>query len=169
MSTNDEKTEKEDIQKRATNAIEEARMVIPGIQALFGFQLVAGFNQKFQELSESLQKLHFAALVLIATAIALIMAPAAYHRLVEQGGVSKFFVHLASTLIPLAMLPLMLAICTDVFLLGHLILRDDVISVWVAGLLMGLFAVLWFCFHSSQEWSSRLDIDRLCPVLGSGD
>ena len=28
-------------------ALEEARMVLPGIQALFGFQLIAVFNQRF--------------------------------------------------------------------------------------------------------------------------
>src|SRR6476659_8009377 len=31
--------DKEELDKRAQNAIEEARMVLPGIQALFGFQL----------------------------------------------------------------------------------------------------------------------------------
>ncbi|TLG71825.1 hypothetical protein [Methylocystis sp. B8] len=34
-------------QKLARGAIEEARMVLPGIQALFGFQLIAVFNNRF--------------------------------------------------------------------------------------------------------------------------
>ena len=32
-------------EKMAREAIEEARMVLPGIQALFGFQLIAVFSQ----------------------------------------------------------------------------------------------------------------------------
>src|ERR1041384_8144405 len=84
------------VEKMAQEAIEEARMVLPGIQALFGFQLIAVLNERFRQLSDTHQHYHFVAIVLIAIAIALIMAPAAYHRQVEPGTVSRFFVKLAS-------------------------------------------------------------------------
>jgi hypothetical protein len=86
-------------EKLAFAAIEEARMVLPGIQALFGFQLIAAFSDRFHELEPQVQALHFLALVLIAVAIAIIMALAAYHRLVERGSISAFFVRLASGLL----------------------------------------------------------------------
>jgi hypothetical protein len=66
------------LEKLAQEAVEEARMV--GIQALFGFQLIAVFNESFRRLDPGLQLLHFAAIVLVALSIALIMTPAAYHR-----------------------------------------------------------------------------------------
>ena len=31
-------------------ALDEARMILPGVQALFGFQLIAVFNQRFDDL-----------------------------------------------------------------------------------------------------------------------
>ena len=65
----------------AQEAIEEARMMLPGIQALFGFQLIAVFNERFHQLTEADQVLHYIALLLVALAIAIIMTPAAYHRL----------------------------------------------------------------------------------------
>ena len=34
----------------AREAIEEARMVLPGIQALFGFQFITVFNERFRQL-----------------------------------------------------------------------------------------------------------------------
>jgi hypothetical protein len=52
-------------------------MVLPGIQALFGFQLVAVFNQRFTELSNFVQLTHFAALMLTAQAILFVLTPAA--------------------------------------------------------------------------------------------
>ena len=67
----------------ARAAIEEARMVTPGIQVLFGFQLVAAFNERFRQLGPIEQALHFVALVLVALSVALIMTPAAYHRISE--------------------------------------------------------------------------------------
>ena len=54
-----EDLKREDLEKIAQVAIEESRMVLPGIQALFGFQLIAGFNQRFQELPGAEQSLHY--------------------------------------------------------------------------------------------------------------
>src|SRR3954466_6629561 len=70
-------------------ALDEARMILPGIQALFGFQLVAVFNQRFADIfDEPGQLLHLAALVLVALSCALAMTPAAVHRQVHRGRVS---------------------------------------------------------------------------------
>ena len=140
-SADTEKTE-----KMAMAAIEEARMVLPGIQALFGFQLIAAFNAAFQKLEPQEQILHFVALVLVALAIAIIMTPAAYNRLVERGSLSDFFVRLASWLIAAAMLPLMIALCVEVYLLGRLILHRQWICVAVAVVLLIIFACLWYVF-----------------------
>ena len=121
-------------------------MVLPGIQALFGFQLIAAFNETFRQLEPLEQTLHFGALILVALAIAIIMTPAAYHRLVERGSVSDFFVRLASWLVAAAMLPLMIALCIEVYLLGRIILHQEWICVVVAVFLLIVFSGLWFFF-----------------------
>lgn len=57
--------------------LEECRMVLPGVQALFGFQLIAVFNTAFSDkLSHGEQSVHLLALALVAIAVALIMSPA---------------------------------------------------------------------------------------------
>jgi small basic protein len=136
----------ESLEKRAQAAIEEARVVLPGIQALFGFQLIAGFNQGFSQLPVPEQYLHYASLVLVAVAIAIIMTPAAYHRIVEQGSVSLFFVRLISWLIAAAMVPLMLALSFEVYVVGIVILKTRMLSAGIAGALVLLLAALWFGF-----------------------
>jgi hypothetical protein len=136
--------DKEELDKRAQNAIEEARMVLPGIQALFGFQLVAVFNQRFPQIPMQQQMLHYAALLLIAVAIGLIMAPAAYHRIVEEHSVSRFFIQLASVMIATSMLPLLTAISFEIYILGHLILDNDQASFWVAVATAAFLATLWY-------------------------
>jgi Family of unknown function (DUF6328) len=98
--------------------LSEARMVLPGIQALFGFQLIAVFSDRFAELPERLQYLHLGATVLVTVAVALIMAPAAYQRISERKFVSAAFIRLGSILISLAMGPLALAIAAGVYLLA---------------------------------------------------
>ena len=121
-------------------------MVLPGIQALFGFQLIAVFNERFKELTEDERLIHFSATVLVTIAIALIMTPAAYHRLAEQTTISKFFVLLASWLIAAAMVPLMLGLTLEVYLLGLLVIGDSKTSLAVSTALFGVFSLLWFVF-----------------------
>lgn len=145
----------EKIEKLAIAAIDEARMVLPGIQTLFGFQLIAAFNERFRELDPPQQVLHFVALILVALAIAIIMTPAAYHRLAERGSISKFFVRLASSLIAIAMLPLMLALCIEVHLLGRVILQREWISAAISIILLIAYAGLWYGFPFAMRRSRR--------------
>jgi Family of unknown function (DUF6328) len=77
------------LEEETRTVIGEARMVLPGIQAFFGFQLIAVFNNRFQDLTHTEQVLHLIALLLLAVSIALIMTPAAYHRIAERGMVSR--------------------------------------------------------------------------------
>src|ERR1700736_3545973 len=79
------------LEEEIRTVIEEVRMVLPGIQAFFGFQLIAVFNNRFQDLTHTEQVLHLIALLLLAVSIALIMTPAAYHRIAERGMVSRPF------------------------------------------------------------------------------
>src|SRR5205814_5379235 len=84
----------------ATHLLEECRMVLPGIQALFGFQLIAVFNEGFGEkLSHAEQWLHLVAILLTVLSMALVMTPAALHRQTEPKEVSERFVWIASNMV----------------------------------------------------------------------
>jgi len=81
-----EELKKESLEQEASHILEEARMVGPGLQALFGFQLIAVFNSRFSsDLSAEEQGLHLAAIIPVAVSLLLIMAPAAYHRQANAG------------------------------------------------------------------------------------
>jgi hypothetical protein len=94
------------------------------------------------------------------------MTPAAYHRQVEPGTVTEVFVKLASWFVTAAMVPLMRAVCLEVYRLGHMVLGGKGISLAVAGMLFMLFAGLWFVFpqvmrrrrgsHRPSAWSNRV-------------
>ncbi|HTD85488.1 MAG TPA: DUF6328 family protein [Candidatus Binatia bacterium] len=132
------------LSRAAQYLLEECRMVLPGIQALFGFQLVVVFNPGFsQKLSESQQQLHLVAVALIACAIALIMAPAAYHRQRGPQQVTGRFIRLASNLLLASMVPLAVGICIEFYLVGHVIYPGPLIRV-AAGTLFALIVILWF-------------------------
>lgn len=135
---------RETLEEEATHVTDEARMVLPGVQAVLGFQLIAVFNQRFQDLSAGEQLLHLAAFLLTALAMGLVMTPAAYHRQVERGRVSRRFIDLSSTLLMLAMLPLIAGVCLDTYLIARLILKVQGLAVTVAVVTALLLAGLWY-------------------------
>jgi hypothetical protein len=128
----------------AKHVLQECRMVIPGIQALFGFQLIAVFNQGFDEkLSNVGQNVHLAAMTLTALSMAIVMSPAALHRLAEPKQVSERFLWLASNLILAGMVPLAVAIGLDSYVVASIVLGRELPAVVVGIVLMVVFAWLW--------------------------
>src|SRR3954453_7144417 len=92
-----EEHEEVKLSQAATYLIEECRMVLPGVQAIFGFQLIAVFNQRFpDDLPEPVQYLHFVSLTLVALAAALVMTPAALHRITGVQHVTRNFLEISS-------------------------------------------------------------------------
>ena len=136
--------QKEPLSEVASHLLEECRMVLPGIQALFGFQLMAVFNAKFWDLIYFHRVLHLLAIGLVAIAVALVMTPAAYHRLALQNSVSQFLIDFSSRLLLYSMFPLMLGMCLDFYLFSSMILSNVWWGVGLSLVLMGVFGSLWF-------------------------
>ena len=134
-----------DLPTSVSNMLEEARMLLPGSQTLFGFQLIVVFNQSFGErLSTVEQYLHLAATLLTVVAIALLMAPAAYHRQVEPQSVSLHFLGMASRELTWGAVPLVISLCFGVYLVTTLIATNPVVALGPTGLLLADFGVLWY-------------------------
>ena len=140
----DEKVHHETLEEEATHITDECRMVLPGVQAILGFQLMAAFNERFDQFSRGEQVVHLVAFLLVMAAMGLIMAPAAYHRQVERGRVSRTFVNLSSRLLTLAMLPFLAGVCLDAYLVARLILGETRPSLLVAIGTLVILAGLWF-------------------------
>jgi hypothetical protein len=138
------KVERIELDTATTHILEECRMVLPGIQALFGFQLIAVFNQGFGEkLSQVEQLVHLSALVLTVLATVLVMTPAALHRQAQPMEVSERFVWLGSNLILAAMYPLAVAVALDVYVVTSVISKSDKTGVLVAIAVLLVFIAFW--------------------------
>ena len=128
----------------ASHLLEECRTVLPGMQALFGFQLIAVFNTVFGErLSSTERIIHLTAVGLVTIAIALVMAPAALHRQTEPMAVSRRFIRISSWLLMASMAPLAISISLDVYLVARLIVGSRSVAAIVAGSLLGVFVACW--------------------------
>jgi len=126
--------------------LDECRMVLPGIQALFGFQMVAVFNGEFKKLTPAQQQIHIGAIALVVIAIGLLMAPASLHRQVEPRTASERFLNVASRMLLAAMVPLALGITIDVYLVAQVVWQDAAVSITLSVALLLLLAMLWFVY-----------------------
>src|SRR5947209_15252512 len=127
----------------AKNLLEECRIILPGIQALFGFQLVVVFQPSFeQKLSPLEQQLHLLALAFGAVAGAVLMTPAAYHRQTGPREVTAGFITVSTRLLMASMPLLALGICLDFYLIARLVLGGA--GAFPAAVVFALFVGLWF-------------------------
>jgi hypothetical protein len=147
-----EEVVKESLKEEMDHLLEEARMLLPGIQALFGFQTIAVFNDRFSDLPMFVKDAHLAGLGLVVLAIALVITPAAYHRMAEPGCISERTIRWASRLICGGLAPLACGLSLDVFVVIY-----SVTTSWPASITGGIAALmilmgLWFAFPLAYRW-----------------
>jgi hypothetical protein len=133
----------ETLEEEATHVTDECRMILPGVQAILGFQLIAVFNARFDQFNEVEQLVHLVAFLLVMSAMGLIMAPAALHRQAERGRVTRRFVNLASVLLTVAMVPFLMGVSLDTYLVARLVSTQIPISLFIAAGTFIVLACLW--------------------------
>ena len=139
------------LSQAASYLIEECRMVLPGVQAIFGFQLIAVFNERFaDDLPEPVQWLHFGSLTLVALAAALVMTPAALHRITGVQHVTRAFLERSSTLLLASMGILAVGLGCDYFVVGWLVFESALPAV-AAAVLLAILSILWYFYPRAQR------------------
>jgi len=133
-----------DLSTRIRHVLTEARVVLPGAQALLGFQFAAVLTEAFEKLPKMSQYVHLASLGLIAVCIVLLMAPAAYHRIVERGEDTNRVHTFSSVMVVCALIPLALGISGDVYVVLVKVLQSTTAALALSGISLMFFYVLWF-------------------------
>lgn len=103
------------LKDKVQNALNEGRMLILGSQVLLGFQFRSVFEPGFEKLPEHSQYLKLVGLALLLIAIALLMWPASYHRIVAEGEDTEDVHSFTTGVMDWALLPFALA--ASVFML----------------------------------------------------
>lgn len=124
----------------------EARVIIPGAQALLGFQFVVVFVRSFGELPGWVKATHAFGLGAVALSVVLLMTPAALHRIAYAGESSQTFFRVGSALVIGAGVPLALGIASDICVVGFKITGDTWLAAWSGGLSLLVLMTFWFFY-----------------------
>ncbi len=134
------------LQVKIEQLLIEARVVLPGAQALFGFQLAIVLTRAFEQLPKTSMVVHAASLFLVAVAIVMLMALAPYHRIVYAGEDTEDMHRVGSALVMGATLPLGLGMAGDVYVVIAKISGSFAIGSVTGGSAFVLLTVLWYIY-----------------------
>jgi hypothetical protein len=143
---NEPEHEKTSLADKVKEVLTEGRIVLPGAQALLGFQLSVFFTDAFDKLPRQSQTLHLAALSCVGLTAILLMTPPAYHRIVEKGEETEHFHRVANWFVVSAMVPLALGITIDFYVVLKKVTHSAGLSLGVAAVVLALFYGFWFVY-----------------------
>jgi Family of unknown function (DUF6328) len=122
----------------------EARLIIPGGQALLGFQFIAMLTSGFDRLPASAKVVHAAALCLIGMNVIVTMTPAALHRLSFGGEDSQRFLRIGSIMVTIAPAFLAAGISAEIYVVFLKALTSAQIAVMASIATAIALVALWY-------------------------
>jgi amino acid transporter len=144
--------------------LQEIRVAQTGVQILFAFLLTLAFTNRFESVTQFQRVVYVITLLLCAAATALLIAPAAFHRVVYRRRLKQHLVRVANRLalaglgfLVLAMVSAMLLILDVVTGPGWAFSLVAVVLIW--------FMTWWFIV----PYRSRLRHPPLDPELDEED
>jgi hypothetical protein len=137
-----EMSNKTPLKTKIEQMLTEARVIIPGGQALLGFQLVATLTKAFNELPALFKYVHCVGLCAVALSVVLLMTPAAVHRLAFEGEDDSEFFKIGSRLVIAASIPLAIGISSDVAVVFFKTTESTAVALGAGA--AALFALLGF-------------------------
>lgn len=142
--TKESEMEPTKLSKKIDHALIECRVVLPGSQALLGFQLITTLMTSFTELPPASKIVHFASLASVAISVVLLMFPAAYHRIAENGDFTERLLSKASAAIIAALAFLAVGMSGDFYVVVQKVTGSAAIAGVAGGATLLVFAIAWF-------------------------
>jgi hypothetical protein len=132
------------LEERIEQVLTEARVVLPGAQAMLGFQLAMMLMDAFEKLSSAARAIHFVSLCLIALATLFLMAPPAFHRLAERGEDTERLERFASAMVLAAMAALAAGLSLELAVVTERWNGSLSLGLTLAAISFGALAGGWF-------------------------
>jgi hypothetical protein len=148
--------EGERLDRELIELLNELRVIMPGVQVLFGFLLTVPFQQGFEKIDAFQRDVYFVTLLLTAVAAAFLMAPSAFHRLTFRAGQKPYLLKLGTRQTIVGLGALALAMNGTLLLLTDILFHSLTVAITVA-CSATLFAWLWFGLALRRLASGRTE------------
>ena len=136
-------TEEERLDRNLGELLGELRVALPGVQVLFAFLLVVPFNARFSTLTSGQKHLYLSSLLFAGVASALLIAPAAQHRLTFRRQDKRYLVLTANRLSIVGLGCLAIAMTTSIALVTDVVFGGTT-AIAASAAIGLLFLALWY-------------------------
>ena len=133
-----------DLKDRINQMLTETRIVLPGVQALLGFQYAAYLTEPFKALEPSGRALHTAALFFLLASMILLMAPAPFHRIAENGEDTERACRVGVRLTLSGLALLGAALACDVYVAVLIVSASSSLAAALASAAAAILLIAWF-------------------------
>jgi O-antigen/teichoic acid export membrane protein len=133
----------ERLARNVNELLQELRVAQTGVTFLFGFLLSVAFTEHYARASGFEQVVHLIAVLFATAAVALLTAPAAWHRMLFRRGRRPEILRAANVLAVSGLACLAIAMTATVLLLFKVV-AGPAIGAIVATVTALMFALLWF-------------------------
>jgi hypothetical protein len=123
--------------------LQEVRVAQTGVQILFAFLLTLAFTARFKTITPFQRDIYVTTLMLSAAATALLIAPAAFHRVVYRRRLKQHLVHAANKLALAGLVVLLLAMISALVLILDVVTGLSTAAILASGMLAWFFT-WWF-------------------------
>src|SRR5919112_2001873 len=123
--------------------LQEVRVVLTGVQLLFGFLLTLAVSDRFRSIDPTMKTLYVGVLLTAALTIGLLVAPVCYHRRVFQRGRKQELVRASHRLVTAGLATMWLTVLGAVVLVLALVLHTA-IALLLARAVGAALAALWW-------------------------
>lgn len=134
------------LEDKITNLIIEGRIVLPGVQALLGFQFAAYLTEGFAKAPAGARLAHSVSLGLLLLSMVLLMTPAPFHRLAEHGQDTERVYRVGSAMVLTGLAALLFGVAGDVYVAIDVIFRRTDLALFGAGGAAALALTVWFVY-----------------------
>jgi amino acid transporter len=131
------------LDRELNELLQELRVTLPGVQVLFAFLLTVPFSQRFGQLTSTQRTAYFVAFLTAAAATALLLAPAAYHRIQWRQHDKERLLRTSTGFTIVGLGFLAVAMSAAAFVVADVLYA----TTWAAAVAAGVIAVLatfWF-------------------------
>ncbi len=132
------------LHEKIDQMLTESRVVLPGVQALLGFQLIVLLSKGFDQLPSAVRLVHLGALLAMALSMTLLIALAAVHRLTFDGRDEERMHTIGSILLTLALIPLAGGLCADLFVAMNRLFDGSIVAPVTAIAAFAVLIGLWY-------------------------
>jgi len=146
------------LERRIKEVLIEARLILPGAQAMLGFQVAGTLSEGFESLPPVSKWIHLMSLLSIAVTIILLMAPAAYHRIALNGEDNEQFCRLASRFVIVAMVWLGLGVSGELFVVAQKSTQSTVTATVLATAMLAFFYGAWFGYSYAKRRTNTKEL-----------